>query len=128
MAAAGMGVATLVVAAVPLGRSPATDHWHGIVAVVGYTLLAVTPLLAIRPLLLQGHRGLARVSIAAAAASGSALLLSDLTPLTGLFQRIGLTVGQAWIAGSALAIVLGRLPTTQPEPATVASVAADATG
>jgi hypothetical membrane protein len=128
MAAAGTGVATLLVAAIPLGRSTGTDHLHGIVAVVGYTALAVTPLLAIRPLLNRGNRGIARLSLVTATVSGTALLLSDVTPLTGLFQRIGLTVGQAWIVGSALANALGRLPTTPTEPVAVTSVTADASG
>jgi hypothetical membrane protein len=125
--AAGTGIATLAVAAIPLGRSTSTDHLHGTVAVVGYTALAVTPLLAIRPLLNRGNRGAARLSLVTAMVSGSALLLSDATSLTGLFQRIGLTAGQAWIVGSALAMALGRLPTTQSERRVVASVATDAT-
>ena len=70
----------------------------------GYITLAVTPLLAIRPLLARGHRGVASLGIAMAALSAIALILSDTTPLTGLFQRIGLTAGQVWIAGSALAM------------------------
>ena len=108
-AAAGTGIATLLVAAIPLGRSPASDHWHGIVAVGGYTSLAVTPLLAIRPLLARGHRAVAALSIAAAAVSATTLLLSDATPLTGLFQRVGLTTGQVWIVCSSLAVISGRL-------------------
>jgi hypothetical membrane protein len=112
--AAGTGFATLLVAAIPLGRSEAADHGHGIVAVCGYALLAITPLLAMRPLLVRGQRRAARLSAAAAAVSATALLLSDLTPLTGLFQRIGLTAGQGWIVASAVAMALGRL---QPVPA-----------
>ena len=56
IAAAGMGFATLLVAAIPLGRSEAADHGHGIVAVCGYALLAITPLLAMRPLVARGQR------------------------------------------------------------------------
>ena len=114
--AAAMGVFTLVVAAIPLGQSTRTDHWHGIVAVLGYTSLAITPLLAIRPLLERGRRGAATLSVAMAAVSGIALLLSDTTPLTGLFQRIGLTAGQVWIAGAALTIASGRLPAQRGAP------------
>ena len=108
--AAGTGIATLLVAAIPLGRSTSSDHWHGIIAVVGYTTLALTPLLAIRPFLNQRCRGVVILCVVTAAASGTALLLSDTGLPTGLFQRIGLTTGQIWIAGSALAIILGRLP------------------
>jgi len=117
ISAAGTGVATLVVAAIPLGQSTRTDHWHGIVAVLGYTSLAITPLLAVRPLLDRGRRGAATLSIAMATISGSALLLSDTTPLTGLFQRIGLTAGQVWIAGAALTIASGRSPAERGAPA-----------
>ncbi len=55
--------------------------------------------------------------VAAAAVSGTALLLSDATAQTGLFQRIGLTAGQLWIAGTALAIVCGRLQAWRPDRA-----------
>jgi hypothetical membrane protein len=132
-AAAGTGIATLFVAAIPLGRSPASDHWHGMVAVCGYTSLAVTPLLAIRPLVARGQRGVAALSIATAAMSATMLLLSDATPLTGLFQRVGLTTGQAWIVCSSLAMVSGRLNSRseliadRPVPAN-ATVGADANG
>ena len=117
ISAAGTGVFTLVVAAIPLGQSARTDHWHGIVAVLGYTSLAITPLLAIRPLLDRGWRGAATLSVAMAAISGIALLLSDTTRLTGLFQRIGLTAGQVWIAGAALTIASGRSPAQRGAPA-----------
>jgi hypothetical membrane protein len=108
ISAAGTGVATLVVAAIPLGQSTTADHCHGVVAVLGYFSLAVTPLLAVRPLLDRGSRAAASLSIVTAAVSATGLLLSDITPLTGLFQRIGLTAGQIWIASSALAMLAGR--------------------
>jgi hypothetical membrane protein len=125
--ATGTGVATLVVAAIPLGQSARTDHWHGIVAVLGYTSLAITPLLAVRPLLERGRRGAASLSVAMAAVSGIALLLSDTTPLTGLFQRIGLTAGQVWIAGAALTIASGRLPAQRGAPASEGSLVSNQT-
>jgi hypothetical membrane protein len=113
--AAGTGVAISLVAAIPLGLSTATDHFHGIIAIVGYTALGVTPLLAIGPLLVRGSRRLACFGIVTTAVSASALALSDTTSLTGLFQRIGLTAGQIWIVGSALAMALGRLQHRTPE-------------
>ena len=61
--AAGTGVAISLVAAIPLGRSAATDHCHGIIAIVGYMALGVTPLLAMGPLLGRGSRNLARFGI-----------------------------------------------------------------
>jgi hypothetical membrane protein len=129
--AAGTGVATLVVAATPLGQSPATDHRHGIVAVIGYIALALTPLLAVRPLLDRSRRRAAALSVVTATVSASALLLSDATPLTGLFQRIGLTAGQTWIACSAVAMLVGGARTTQSQGTDALSatraVGADAT-
>jgi len=106
---AGTGVAMVLLVAIPLGRSSATDHFHGFAALFGYLTLGFTPLLAIRPLLARGHRAVAGLGVLVAITSGTALLLSDTTPLTGLFQRIGLTAGQVWIVGSALAMVSGRL-------------------
>jgi hypothetical membrane protein len=120
LSAAVMGVATLVVAATPLGLSPATDHRHGVIAVIGYIALAATPLLAVRPLLDRDRRRAAAVSIVTAALSATALLLSDTTPLTGLFQRIGLTAGQLWIACSAVAMLAGAAQANRSEPADAA--------
>ncbi len=114
--AAGTGVALSLLAAIPLGWSPATDHFHGIVALLGYVALALTPLLAIGPLLGRGRRFVAGLGVATAALSATALLLSDTTPLTGLFQRIGLTAGQIWIVCSSLAMASGRLRSRTPEP------------
>jgi hypothetical membrane protein len=119
--AAGTGIAITLIAAIPLGRSSATDHFHGIFAILGYVALTVTPLLAIRPLLVRGHRNVATVGLVTATLAVTCLLLSDTTPLTGLFQRIGLTAGQAWTAGSALVMAFGprstrtlRVPAPQP--------------
>jgi hypothetical membrane protein len=106
--AAQTGLALLLVAAIPLGRSATTNHYHGIVAIVGYVALAVTPLLAVRPLVVRGYRDVACLGIATATMSVTALVLSDTTPLTGLFQRIGLTAGLLWVAGSAVAMACGR--------------------
>jgi hypothetical membrane protein len=112
---AGTGVAMVLLVAIPLGRSSATDHFHGFAALFGYLTLGFTPLLAIRPLLARGHRAVAGLGVLVAITSGTALLLSDTTPLTGLFQRIGLTAGQVWIVGSALAMASGRLQRLTPE-------------
>jgi hypothetical protein len=43
--------------------------------------------------------------------SVTALILIDTTSLTGLFQRVGLTAGLVWVAGSSLAMACGRMPT-----------------
>jgi hypothetical protein len=95
------GLATLAVGATPLGTSKSVDLLHGASATVGYATLAATPWLA-APYL--GERA-ARVSRVAAVVSGATLLATVLGPAHGLFQRIGLTVGDAWIVAMALHII-----------------------
>jgi hypothetical membrane protein len=110
--AAATGLATLAVAATPLDRSDTVDRLHGISAGIGYLTLAATPLLAAAPLFALGHRRLARFGIAAGLVSAIALPLSATNLPTGVFQRLGLTVSDAWIMASALAIrqgVIGAL-------------------
>jgi len=101
---AATGIATIAIAAIPLDHSPAADTWHGVAATIGYVTLAATPLLAVRPLLERGRPGLARLGVICAAVSGTSLLLSTTRLPTGLFQRIGVTAGHAWIVASAVAI------------------------
>ena len=101
------GAVTLVVAALPLDGS--YDTAHGVAAGLGYLTLAAVPLAV-------GRRPL---SIAVGLVSGLCLLLTAALDRDGLFQRLGLTVAQAWIVVSAL----GRLrsprqsSTTPPAPA-----------
>jgi hypothetical membrane protein len=124
LTAAGTGIATLAVAATPLERSAAIDTWHGVFAGVGYVTLAATPLLAVRPLLAQGHRTLGGFGIIAGAASGIALVLTTTDLPTGLFQRIGLTAADIWVAASALAIAGGKLRMTSPPTGKQQSISA----
>lgn len=105
--AAATGLSTLAVAATPLDRSATIDRLHSIVAGVGYLTLAATPLLAAAPLRLLGHRGLARFCVAAGLTSATALALTTTGLPTGLFQRVGLTVSDAWIIATALTVVRG---------------------
>lgn len=105
------GLATLAVAAAPLDRSGMVDSVHGIFAGIGYLALAATPLLAHAPLLALGHRRLARLGLAAGLTSAIALTLTATNLPTGLFQRIGLTVSDAWIIATALAIRRGGINT-----------------
>ncbi len=105
--AAATGLSTLAVAATPLDRSATIDRLHSIVAGVGYLTLAATPLLAAAPLRLLGHRGLARFGVAAGLTSATALALTTTGLPTGLFQRVGLTVSDAWIIATALTVVRG---------------------
>jgi hypothetical protein len=109
MTAAATGVATLAVAATPLDRSATVDTWHGVAAGIGYVTLAATPLLAARPLAQRGHRVLATAGVLAGTLSAISLVLTTTGLPTGLFQRLGLTATDIWIATSALAIAGGRL-------------------
>jgi hypothetical protein len=112
IAAAGVGVTTLLVAATPLDRSELVDRLHGIAAGSGYVFLAAAPLLAAGPLRRRGHRLLAALGVAAGITSTICLPLSLSDPPTGLFQRIGLTAGDTWIAITAIAALSGRLNNT----------------
>lgn len=105
--ATATGLATLAVAAAPLDRSDTIDRLHGIFAGIGYLTLAATPLLAARPLLAMGHQRLARSGIAAGVTSAIALALTTTGLPTGLFQRVGLTVSDAWIIATAFAMRRG---------------------
>ena len=107
--AAATGLATLGVAAAPLGRSSSGDTVHGLFAGAGYVTLALTPLLAAGPLRRAGRRGWARFSIAVGAGAGISLLATTATDLDGLFQRLGLTAVDVWIVATAVEILRRRL-------------------
>ncbi len=109
MTATAAGLATLAIATAPLDRSDTVDRLHGIFAGIGYLTLAATPFLAAPPLLAMGHQRLARSGIAAGVTSAIALALTTTGLPTGLFQRVGLTVSDAWIVASALAIRRGMV-------------------
>lgn len=111
LAAAGAGkaaaaarttaVATIGIALTPLGSSLGGTA-HATAAGVAYTALAMTPLLAAKPLAAQARPAAAWASAVVGLASGAALLASVVTSNgTGLFQRIGLSIGDAWILASA---------------------------
>jgi hypothetical protein len=104
MTAGATGLATLGVAAVPLDASSTGDVVHGAFASVGYATLAATPWLAARSLDQAGRPGLARLSRLAAAVSGASLAATVVGPFHGLFQRLGLTVGDVWIMAAAVAM------------------------
>ena len=101
------GAATVGVAAFPLGPSGAVGDAtaHAAFAFAGYASLAATPLLAARGEADRGRSAWARLSLAAAALSAVFLAASTVGPLDGLFQRLGLTVGDAWVVASAVTMV-----------------------
>lgn len=105
VASAVNSAATLGVALTPLEHSAALDAAHAATATTGYVSLALTPLLASRPLAAAGHRRAAAASVATGAAIGACLAATALTDDPGLLQRVGLTTGDAWLvaAGAALA-------------------------
>jgi hypothetical protein len=107
LAALSTGIATLGVAAFPLDVSSSIDTVHGALASIGYATLAATPLLAARPLAESGQREAATLSLAAGVIAGLSLAATVLGPAHGLFQRIGLTTGDVWLAASAIAILRG---------------------
>ncbi len=105
IAAAATGLATLGVAALPLGVSSAGDVRHGVAATVGYVTLAAAPLLATRPLRASQHPAAAAASALAGAVTALSLAATTLGTRHGLWQRVGLTTGDIWLAGSAIAIL-----------------------
>jgi hypothetical protein len=65
------------------------------------------PLLAAAPVARLGHPGGARASRAVAVVAGVCLVASTFGPAHGLWQRLGLTVGDGWIVVTALVLALG---------------------
>jgi hypothetical protein len=87
---------------------------HVVAAGLTYASLAVTPLLASRALA-EKHRGLATVSVAAGLAAATCLAMSVTTKTrTGLWQRLGLTIGHSWVVGSALLIAASSVRRAAP--------------
>jgi len=104
------GIATLGVAAFPLG-SPTSDSIHGLFVGTGYVALAATPPLAAPRL--DRRRP---ISIVVGVISAVCLAATLAGPAHGLFQRLGLTVVDAWIVATAVAMYRrGGLPAT-PTP------------
>ena len=104
MAAIATGGCTLGVAATPLGGWSG-DAVHATFAGLGYATIVALPLLASTPLARTGRARSARVSILTGTISATCLLASTFGPAHGLFQRLGLTVGDAWIVAAASALI-----------------------
>jgi hypothetical membrane protein len=105
--AVATGVATLAVAAFPLDKSSTFDQVHAAVAALGYVTLAATPLLAARPLAAAGHRRASYLSVAVGVGSGLCLVGTLGGPAHGLLQRVGLTLGDAWLISSGAWMLSG---------------------
>jgi hypothetical membrane protein len=103
--AVGTGLATFGVAAFPLG-TPLSGTIHAAFAALGYATLAALPIVASKALVTSGHPGLARLSVLTGAATGALLVASAVAgPAHGLTQRLGLTLGDAWVVVSAVAML-----------------------
>lgn len=103
IAATITGIATLGVAATPLGRY---DVAHNVFAVIGYVSLAATPLLAAKALHDRGTPRAARWSAACGIATAVLLTASAFDTGHGLTQRLGLGITDAWIVAAALCIIV----------------------
>jgi hypothetical membrane protein len=102
MAATVTGLATLGVAAAPLGRA---DTAHYAFATVGYVTLAATPLLAARAFGAAGARRWAQWSVGCGVASALLLAASTIDRGHGLTQRLGLGATDGWIVAVAIALL-----------------------
>jgi hypothetical membrane protein len=118
--AAANGVATFGVAAFSLG-TPTSGDIHGAFAGLTYASLAATPIAAGVVLRQRGHKALARTSIATGLVCAAALVASVAGPdhVHGLLQRIGLTIGDAWIIASAITMMRDSDTASRPTEARV---------
>ncbi len=88
-------IGTLGVAALPLGATFG-DTPHALAASVAYVGMASSPLLGGRALDRNGHRSAAVASYVVGGVSAASLLASLAGRYDGGFQRLGLTVVDAW--------------------------------
>lgn len=102
IAATTTGMATLGVAATPLGRFDAAHLWF---ATLGYASLAATPLLAAPTLRARGSRLAANWSLACGVASAVLLAASTIDVANGVTQRLGLGLVDLWIVVAAVSII-----------------------
>lgn len=99
---AGTGLATFGLTAFSLDAA-GQGTIHGVFAALGYATLAAAPLLTARALSPNPEERLwARASAGAGVLSATFLIASAVAPVHGLWQRVGLTVGDAWVIAAAL--------------------------
>lgn len=102
IAAGVSAAATIGVAALPLEVNSTIDVAHGVAAGTGYVALALVPALA------AGGPLSRRTSIVAAVATAASLVATNVDPLSGLFQRAGLSIGHGWIVATSLVLLRRR--------------------
>lgn len=112
-AALGAGVAVVGVIAFPVGATSMGCDVHGAFASMAYVALVAMPMLAARSLAAAGHRRVATLSAVTGLAAGLCLAATVLGATPGLLQRIGLTLVDTWIVGSAACILRAA---TRPRP------------
>jgi hypothetical membrane protein len=100
IAALVTGACTLGVAATPL-RGWSGDTVHGAFASAGYVAIFALPFLAAPVFARRGWTRGARLSVLMAAISAACLVATMFGPAHGLWQRLGLTVGDLWIVVTA---------------------------
>jgi hypothetical membrane protein len=98
------GASTIAVAATPLG-GPLGEGVHATFAGIGYVAIVALPLLAATALARRGRLVCARLSVLTGAVSAICLVASTFGPAHGLWQRLGLTLGDTWIVVVASALV-----------------------
>lgn len=106
----GTGMATAVVAALPLDRSEAVDAAHGVAAAAGYALFVYAAAAATVPLWKANRRPLAALSAAVAVLASATLVATPFVEASGLLQRIGLTSLDVWLVTVSAMVLSGRLP------------------
>ncbi|HUR76902.1 MAG TPA: DUF998 domain-containing protein [Acidimicrobiales bacterium] len=107
-AAAANGVFTLGVAALPL-EGFGGSAGHAAAAAAAYASLATLPTVGASAFSEDGHVTAARLSRLAALAIAVALVLSIVSPTrTGLFQRLGLSLGDVWIVATSIWMLRGQ--------------------
>jgi hypothetical membrane protein len=105
LAALAAGLGSAAIATTPLGFSDGLDAAHAAAAGSTYVAMAALPLVAGRAQAGAGHRRAGRVSAVTGVMAGACLAASIVTEPVGLWQRTGLTLVDAWIVASALAIL-----------------------
>ena len=115
-AAVATGSCTIGVAATPVGGWSG-DTVHAIFAGLGYFTIVALPLLASTSFDHRGRLGWALASRLTAAATALCLVASTLGPAHGLWQRLGLTIGDTWIVVTAVALAAALGPFRSEERA-----------
>ncbi|MDQ6840059.1 MAG: DUF998 domain-containing protein [Actinomycetota bacterium] len=105
---AGTGVSTFGVAAFSLDAA-GRGNAHATFAGVGYATLAAAPVVAAGIWVgTADHGPWVRVSVVAGLVTAAFLIASLFAPSHGLLQRVGLTVGDAWVVATAVRALYTR--------------------